>query len=46
MFGRVGARPLNLDEQRKMYLHLGLPYFVSDSPEDQLYRDLRPPLPK
>ena len=46
VFGRVGARPLNHDEQRKMYLHNGVPWFVTDSPDDQMYRDLRPPQPK
>ncbi len=32
VFGRVGARPLNGVEQRKMYLRDGQPWFVSDDP--------------
>ena len=32
VFGRVGARPLNLEEQRKMYLHNGKVWKVSDDP--------------
>ena len=44
VFGRVGARPLNHDEQRKMYLHLGLPYYVNDDPYEVpgMYEDKRP----
>jgi hypothetical protein len=38
VFGRVGARPLNADEQRRMYLHDGRIWTVSDDP-----RDLGPP---
>jgi hypothetical protein len=37
VFGRVGARPLNGAEQRKMYLRGGLPWFVSDDPFDRMY---------
>ncbi len=37
VFGRVGARPLNGEEQRKMYLRSGLPWFVSDDPKDPGY---------
>jgi hypothetical protein len=37
VFGRVGARPLNFAEQRKMYLHDGKPWLVSDDPDDRLY---------
>ena len=37
VFGRVGARPLNGPEQRKMFLRGGLPWFVSDDPFDRLY---------
>ena len=33
VFGRVGARPLNLKEQQKMYLHDGKPWYVSDEPD-------------
>ena len=47
VFGRVGARPLNHDEQRKMYLHNGVPWFVTDNPQEPgMYRDLRPPQKK
>jgi hypothetical protein len=41
VFGRVGARPLNGDEQRKMYLRNGLPWFVSDDPNDPVYVERR-----
>ncbi len=41
VFGRVGARPLNGEEQRKMYLRNGLPWFVSDDPKDPLYEERR-----
>jgi hypothetical protein len=42
VFGRVGARPLNLQEQRKMYLRIGprhgpregQPWFVTDDQDD------------
>jgi hypothetical protein len=37
VFGRVGARPLNGPEQRKMYLRGGLPWYVSDDPKDVRY---------
>ena len=30
VFGRIGSRPLNLQEQRRLYLRDGMPYFVSD----------------
>ena len=43
VFGRVGARPLNGDEQRKMYLRDGKPWFVSDDPRDPLYDERRRP---
>jgi hypothetical protein len=43
VFGRVGARPLNGDEQRKMYLRGGAPWYVSDDPSDRdLYRYVAP----
>lgn len=45
VFGRVGARPLNGDEQRKLYLHHQKPWFVSDDPQDKIYRYLRNPQP-
>ena len=38
VFGRVGARPLNAEEQRKMYLHNGRLWTVSDDPLDPVYR--------
>jgi hypothetical protein len=37
VFGRVGARPLNGPEQRKMFLRGGLPWYVSDDPFDRGY---------
>jgi len=37
VFGRVGARPLNYEEQRKMYLRNGKPWFVTDDPKDAIY---------
>lgn len=38
VFGRIGARPLNLDEQRKMYMRNGRPWYVDDDPESPLYQ--------
>jgi hypothetical protein len=41
VFGRVGARPLNLAEQQQMYLHDGRLWRVSDDPFDlEIYRPL------
>ena len=40
VFGRVGARPLNLEEQRKLYLHNGKVWTVSDDPRDPMYKEL------
>ena len=37
VFGRVGARPLNAEEQRKMYMHNGHLWKVSDDPNDSVY---------
>jgi hypothetical protein len=37
VFGRVGARPLNLEEQRKLYLHNGQVWKVSDDPRSAVY---------
>jgi hypothetical protein len=38
VFGRVGARALNLQEQQKMYLRpTGQPWFASDDPRDPMY---------
>jgi hypothetical protein len=45
VFGRVGARPLNLEEQRKMYLRNGRVWTVSDDPQDPLYHWIRPGRP-
>lgn len=38
VFGRVGARPLNLEEQQRLYLRDGRVWKVSDNPFDKLYR--------
>lgn len=38
VFGRIGSRPLNGPEQRRMFLRNGLPWFVSDDPMDALYK--------
>ena len=39
VFGRVGARPLNLEEQQKLYLRPdGKVWKVSDDPEDEEYK--------
>jgi hypothetical protein len=42
VFGRVGARPLNLKEQQKMYLREGKVWAVDDDPRSALYRYLHP----
>ncbi|WP_199756712.1 hypothetical protein [Tautonia sociabilis] len=34
VFGRIGARPLNLEEQRRLYLRNGQLYTVTDDPLD------------
>jgi hypothetical protein len=41
VFGRVGARPLNKEEQRKMFLRGGFPWYVTDNPADALYEQRR-----
>jgi hypothetical protein len=41
VFGRVGARPLNGDEQRRMYLRGGVPWYVTDDPRDAIYEERR-----
>jgi hypothetical protein len=41
VFGRVGARPLNGEEQRRMYLRNGAPWHVSDDPRDAIYEERR-----
>jgi len=38
VFGRVGARPLNLQEQQRLYLRDGQVWKVSDNPFDAAYR--------
>jgi hypothetical protein len=38
VFGRVGARPLNLEEQRKLYLRNAKVWKVRDDPNDPIYR--------
>jgi hypothetical protein len=38
VFGRVGARPLNLAEQQRLYLHEGKVWKVSDDSNDLLYK--------
>jgi hypothetical protein len=42
VFGRVGARPLNAAEQRKLYLRGGAVWTVTDDPDDPRYGRLRP----
>jgi hypothetical protein len=37
VFGRIGARPFNLAEQRRMYLRGGMVWQVSDDPADPRY---------
>ena len=41
VFGRVGAHPLTAEEQRKMYLHNGQLWKVSDDPTDVDYHLIR-----
>lgn len=43
VFGRVGARPLSLEEQQRMYLHDGRVWRVSDDPFDADVYELSPP---
>jgi hypothetical protein len=38
VFGRVGARPLNLEEQKKLYLRGGKVWMVDDDPKSPIYR--------
>ncbi len=38
VFGRVGARPLNLEEQRRLYLHNGRIWKTGEDPDDPIYR--------
>jgi hypothetical protein len=37
VFGRVGARPLNAAEQRRIYIHNNRVWTVSDDPRDPVY---------
>jgi hypothetical protein len=37
VFGRIGARPLNLEEQRRLYLRNGKVWRVSDDPDHPMY---------
>lgn len=50
VFGRIGARPLNLAEQQKLYMHSGQLWRVSDDPCDPMYglitEVLPPPRPE
>jgi hypothetical protein len=46
VFGRVGARPLNLTEQRKLYLRNGEVWKVSDEPKDPIYNRIKSPAPE
>jgi hypothetical protein len=41
VFGRVGARPFNLAEQQRMYLHGGRLWTVSDDPACEKYLNVR-----
>jgi hypothetical protein len=45
VFGRIGARPFNFEQQRKLYLRPGAanPWSVSDDPRDPVYGPARPP---
>jgi hypothetical protein len=43
VFGRLGARPFNLDEQRKLYLRDGKVWKVSDDPWWSGYTNLLRP---
>jgi hypothetical protein len=38
VFGRIGARPFNLEEQHKMFLRNGKVWTVDDDPKSPLYR--------
>jgi hypothetical protein len=43
VFGRIGARPFNLQEQQKLYLRKGTMWQVSDDPNNPIYRLALPP---
>lgn len=40
VFGRVGARPLSITDQQRMYLHNNQLWFTSDNPASPVYRRL------
>ena len=48
VFGRIGARPFNLEEQRRVYMHNGQVWKVTNDPKDPSFlfrsasRDLKP----
>jgi hypothetical protein len=42
VFGRIGARPLSLEEQRRMYQRNGAVWRVADDPADALYHYIGP----
>jgi hypothetical protein len=42
VFGRIGARPLSAEEQRRLYLRGYQPWKVSDDPRDPIYRYVGP----
>jgi hypothetical protein len=46
VFGRVGARPLNLQEQQKLYLRGGKVWVVDDDPKSPIYRWVRGVAPR
>ncbi len=41
VFGRVGARPMNLQEAQKLYLRNGKVWTVDDDPKSPLYRAVK-----
>ena len=43
VFGRIGARPFNKEEQGKMYHRNGEVWRVSDDPDNPVYRQIRNP---
>jgi hypothetical protein len=45
VFGRVGARPLNLQEQQRLFLRCGKPWMVCDDPFSPLYRRVQSIVP-
>jgi hypothetical protein len=42
VFGRIGAGPMSLQDQQRMYLHNGRVWRVTDDPRDPAYRRLVP----